>query len=104
MVRWFRRLTCVLQGGCGMVSAGFRFLVIGLAFLLVGFLQSLPNVRAVITPPWDPFFASQTAIAQIPPTVLLNPAPRPFGVAVGDFDEDGYTDAVIGRVDGRIFF
>ena len=46
----------------------------------------------------DPVFASQSTIAD------LGAATRPFGVAVGDFDEDGNKDLVVGRTTGNVHF
>ncbi|HBG59943.1 MAG TPA: FG-GAP-like repeat-containing protein [Anaerolineaceae bacterium] len=57
-----------------------------------------PVVNATITPPWDPYFASPSLIADFgSPT-------RPFGIAAGDFNEDGFLDVVAGRTTGNIHF
>ncbi len=47
---------------------------------------------------WDPYFAAST------PAANLGAATRPFGVAAGDFDEDGHVDLVVGRTTGNIHF
>jgi hypothetical protein len=57
--------------------------------------------RAVVTPPWDPFFAAQTTVANFP---LATNNSRPLGLAAGDFDSDGNLDMVSGKVDGRLSF
>lgn len=54
--------------------------------------------RAQVTPPWDPFFASQATAADFGATT------RPFGLAAGDFDSDGKIDLVAGRTTGNIAF
>jgi len=68
-------------------------------FFAVGFLfGSSASAVAEVTPPWDPFFASPYMAAS------FGAATRPFGVAAGDFDEDGHVDLVIGRTTGNIHF
>lgn len=62
------------------------------------FLCAASVARAVVTPPWDPFFAAQTTVADFGATT------RPFGVAAGDFDSDGKIDLVVGRTTGNIAF
>ena len=54
-----------------------------------------PVAGAAVTPPWDPFFAGQATVADFGATT------RPFGVAAGDFDDDGNADLVVGRDDGQ---
>lgn len=61
-------------------------------------LGLLTPVAAQVTPPWDPFFASPTLVAN------LGSAYRPFGITVGDYYEDGYVDIVAGRTTGNIHF
>ena len=53
---------------------------------------------AAVTPPWDPFFADQSTVADLGDTT------RPFGLAAGDFDSDGDSDLVAGRVSGHVHF
>lgn len=67
-------------------------LTIGITF---GFFAP---VLAVVTPPWDPFFASPAVIANLGATT------RPFGIAAGDFNEDGHVDIVAGRTTGNVHF
>jgi hypothetical protein len=57
-----------------------------------------PAADAAAPPPWDPFYANQTAIADFGATT------RPFGVAAGDFDSDEKSDLVVGRVNGQLAF
>jgi len=57
-----------------------------------------PVVNATLNPPWDPYFASPTLIAD------FGSATRPFGIAAGDFNEDGFLDVVAGRTTGNIHF
>lgn len=47
---------------------------------------------------YDPYFATPTTIESFPGATN----PRPFGVAVGDYDEDGDLDIVSGRVLGQV--
>lgn len=54
---------------------------------LFAVLLVIPAATAV-TVPYDPFFASQATIAD------FGVATRPFGIAAGDFDEDGKLDVV----------
>lgn len=81
-----------------MVKLGSRTLAIGLTLLLAGVLQSVPDGEAVVTPPWDPFFASQATVAD------FGPATRPFGIAAADYDGDGHVDLVVGRTTGNVAF
>jgi hypothetical protein len=68
-------------------------------FLSVLFLLLAASVgRAVVTPPWDPFFAAQATVAD------FGAATRPLGVATGDFDGDGKVDLVVGRTTGNVAF
>ena len=53
---------------------------------------------AAVTPPWDPFFADQSTVAD------LGAGTRPFGLAAGDFDSDDDSDLVAGRVTGNVHF
>ena len=54
---------------------------------------SLPLAAApAVTPPWDPFFANQTTIAD------FGAGTRPLGVAAGDFDGDSKADIIVGRI------
>src|SRR5688572_24612310 len=46
----------------------------------------------------DPVFASQATVADFGATN------RPFGVAAGDFDNDGSRDLVVGRTTGNVAF
>lgn len=88
----------------GSVSQSPRTFVIGLA-LIVGFLQSVNDAGAVVTPPWDPFFASQSTVADIAAVAPVSSSSnRAFGIAAGDFDGDGLVDVVAGRTDGRVHF
>lgn len=64
----------------------------------VAVLGSIPGVFAAVTPPWDPFFAAAATVAD------FGPATRPFGVAAGDYDEDGNVDLIIGRTTGNVAF
>jgi hypothetical protein len=47
---------------------------------------------------YDPVFANQSTVAD------FGAATRPFGVAAGDFDEDGNDDLVVGRTTGNVAF
>ncbi|MEO8349817.1 MAG: VCBS repeat-containing protein, partial [Acidobacteriota bacterium] len=53
---------------------------------------------AVVTPPWDPFFAAQATVGDFGATT------RPCAIAAGDFDADGKVDAVVGRTTGNVAF
>ncbi len=56
-------------------------------------------VTATAVPgPYDPYFAQPTTIADFGATS------RPFGLAAGDFDEDGAPDLVVGRTTGNVAF
>jgi hypothetical protein len=55
-------------------------------------------VEASVTPPWDPFFAMPSTIAD------FGAGNRPFGIAAGDFDGDGKVDLVVGRTTGNVAF
>ena len=46
----------------------------------------------------DPVFASQATVAD------FGAATRPFGVAAGDYDEDGSDDLLVGRTTGNVAF
>ena len=46
----------------------------------------------------DPFFVAPATVAD------FGAAARPFGVAAGDFDEDGKVDMVVGRTTGNVAF
>jgi hypothetical protein len=65
----------------------------------------LPATAAHAAVPYDPFFAQQVAVAD---PALLAPtgstSNRTFGLAAGDYTEDGVADLVSGRTDGRIAF
>lgn len=67
-----------------------------LAFAAVFLLAA--SFSGAVTPPWDPFFAAQATVAD------LGAATRPFGVAVGNFDADGFADLVVGRTTGNVAF
>lgn len=75
-----------------------------LALLLTSLVVATPGAEAEVVPPWDPFFASPSVVADlsvVPPTGTTSN--RSFGVAAGDFD-GGAPDLVVGRVDGRSHF
>lgn len=62
-------------------------------------ILALPSASgAAVTPPWDPFFAAPTTIAN------FGAAGRPFGIAAGDYDGDQNTDLVVGRTTGNVAF
>jgi hypothetical protein len=71
-----------------------------LAILAVAVAAALPAApaSAVVTPPWDPFFAGPATVAD------FGAATRPFGIAAGDYDEDGHVDLVVGRTTGNVAF
>jgi hypothetical protein len=48
--------------------------------------------------PWDPVFDSPATVADLGATA------RTWGIAAGDFDEDGNVDLVVGRVTGNVAF
>lgn len=58
----------------------------------------LSPAAAQVTTLWDPFFATPTLVANTGTTT------RPFGIAAGDFDEDGFADIVAGRTTGNVHF
>ncbi|MDQ5858032.1 MAG: FG-GAP-like repeat-containing protein [Acidobacteriota bacterium] len=68
------------------------------------FLCAASVARAVVTPPWDPFFAAPATAADVSPIVPSTTSNRAFGIAAGDFDGDARGDVVVGRTDGRVFF
>lgn len=74
-------------------------------------LSALVSVLAGLLPvtsaaaAYDPFFAAPEMIANlstIAPTGTT--ANRAYGVAAGDFDNDGKADVFAGRTDGRVYF
>lgn len=69
-----------------------------LALLPTTFLvAAVLAVPAAAAPgPYDPFFAAPATVADLGATT------RPFGVAAGDYDEDGDVDLVIGRTTGNV--
>src|SRR4029434_6035577 len=52
------------------------------------------------SPAWayDPYFSTPSTAAN------FGSATRTFGIATGDFDEDGSVDLVVGRVAGNVAF
>jgi hypothetical protein len=56
------------------------------------------TASAAPTPPWDPFFATPQDAANIAVDA------RPYGIASGDFDEDGDVDLVVGRTTGNVYW
>lgn len=84
------------------LTAPYAALVASPRSMAVGRVLSLPRAAALaVTPPWDPFFANQTTIADFGSASAEN---RPFGIAAGDFNGDGSADLVVGRVSGRVAF
>ena len=69
---------------------------VGLAVVSV-VMTLFPSV-ALAADAYDPFFASQTTVADFGATT------RPLGVAAGDFTNDGAPDMVVGRVTGNVHF
>ncbi|GAA3156714.1 hypothetical protein GCM10010531_05060 [Blastococcus jejuensis] len=69
-----------------------------LALLPATFLvaTALAVPAAAAEGPYDPFFAAPATVAD------FGASARPFGVAAGDFDEDGDVDLVIGRTTGNV--
>ncbi len=62
-------------------------------------------VLAAVSPPWDPFFATQVTVADVSVIAPVSTSSnRDFGIAAGDFDADGNADIVVGRTDGRVHF
>jgi hypothetical protein len=73
-----------------------------LAAMLTTFL-SAPAAQAAVTPPWDPFFADPTTAADVAAVAPVSTSSnRAYGLAAGDYDEDGDKDLIVGRADGRI--
>jgi FG-GAP-like repeat len=73
--------------------------------MIVMVMAMLPVAPAQAAAAYDPFFAQPSTIANVStlaPTGTT--ANRNFGVAVGDYNEDGNQDVVTGRVDGRIAY
>lgn len=77
------------------MAARSLFLVVAVAAAAA--LPAAP-ASAVVTPPWDPFFAGPATVADFGATT------RPFGIAAGDYDEDGHVDLVVGRTTGNVHF
>jgi hypothetical protein len=75
-----------------------------LAALVSVLAALLPIAPASAAAAYDPFFAQPVAVADLAPIVPSTSSNRAFGEAVGDFDEDGKSDIVSSRADGRIFF
>src|SRR5688572_29071110 len=75
-----------------------RSFVATLLAVSVAVLGSVPAAFAAVTPPWDPFFASAATVADFGATT------RPFGIAAGDYDEDGKVDLIVGRTTGNVAF
>src|SRR5688572_27170571 len=67
---------------------------------VVSALATFVPANAAVTPPWDPFFADPVAIGNV--GALAPASNRTYGVAAGDYDEDGDVDLIVGRADGRV--
>ena len=64
-------------------------------------LCPVPAARAAC----EPSFAAPAIVADMNAAAPATTNARPFGIAPGDFDEDGVLDLVVSRVpDGRVYF
>jgi hypothetical protein len=66
--------------------------------VLIAMVAIVSTAGAVITPPWDPYFATPTTAAD------LGGSARPYGVAAGDYDGDNKADLIVGRTTGNVAF
>jgi VCBS repeat protein len=72
--------------------------------VVVAVLLLVPAASGV-TAPYDPFFAPAATIADVASISPVSSASnRVFGIAAGDYDEDGRPDVIAGRTDGRVHF
>ena len=77
-------------------------LALVVALALVGAVPL--SVAASVAPPWDPFFAAPVQVADVSAIAPIGAtANRAYGLAMGDYDEDGDADLIVGRVDGRVY-